>query len=29
MWKYQVATPWTPQGEKWVAMERIFSLQQQ
>jgi L-rhamnose mutarotase len=29
MWHYQVATPWTPQGEKWVAMERIFSLKQQ
>jgi len=29
MWHYQAATPWTPQGEKWVAMERIFSLQQQ
>jgi L-rhamnose mutarotase len=29
MWKYQVATPWTPAGEKWVEMERIFSLAQQ
>ncbi|MBP1130565.1 L-rhamnose mutarotase [Serratia sp. PL17] len=29
MWHYQVATPWTPQGDKWVVMERIFSLQQQ
>jgi L-rhamnose mutarotase len=29
MWKYQRATPWTPAGEKWVAMERIFSLQEQ
>ncbi|CAI1746202.1 L-rhamnose mutarotase [Serratia proteamaculans] len=29
MWHYQVATPWTPQGEKWVEMERIFSLQKQ
>lgn len=29
MWQYQVATPWTPPGEKWVAMERIFSLTQQ
>ena len=27
MWKYQVPTPWTPAGEKWVPMERIFSLQ--
>ena len=29
MWQYQQPTPWTPVGEKWVAMERIFSLQQQ
>jgi len=29
MWKYQRATPWTPNGEKWVAMERLFSLQEQ
>lgn len=29
MWQYQVATPWTPAGEKWVEMERIFSLTQQ
>ena len=29
MWQYQVPTPWTPAGEKWVPMERIFSLQGQ
>jgi len=29
MWRYQRPTPWTPPGEKWVAMERIFSLQSQ
>lgn len=29
MWQYQVATPWTPKGEKWVEMEQIFSLQKQ
>lgn len=29
MWQFQRPTPWTPQGEKWVAMARIFSLQQQ
>ncbi|SQJ29892.1 Uncharacterised protein [Serratia rubidaea] len=29
MWKYQVATPWTPPGEKWVVMEQIFSLTEQ
>ncbi|QNK65396.1 L-rhamnose mutarotase [Variovorax sp. PAMC26660] len=26
MWKFQAPTPWTPEGEKWVAMERIFAL---
>ena len=29
MWTYQVPTPWTPVGEKWVPMERIFSLRAQ
>ena len=29
MWRYQLPTPWTPVGEKWVAMERIFSLRAQ
>jgi L-rhamnose mutarotase len=26
MWKFQAPTPWTPEGEKWVAMARIFAL---
>lgn len=26
MWTYQAPTPWTPQGEKWVPMQRIFDL---
>jgi L-rhamnose mutarotase len=26
MWKYQKALPWARPGEKWVAMQRIFSL---
>lgn len=26
MWTYQVPTPWTHAGEKWVPMTRIFSL---
>lgn len=29
MWQFQRPTPWTPPGEKWVAMERIFSLHDQ
>jgi len=29
MWNYQVPTPWTPVGEKWVAMARIFKLSEQ
>ncbi|SRR5690606_17971959 len=29
MWQFQVATPWAREGEKWVAMEKIFDLQQQ
>ena len=29
MWKYQVPTPWTPSGQKWVAMTRIFDLKSQ
>ena len=24
MWKFQAPTPWTPKGEKWTAMEKIF-----
>jgi L-rhamnose mutarotase len=26
MWKFQAPTPWTPEGGKWVGMERIFEL---
>jgi L-rhamnose mutarotase len=26
MWTYQVPTPWTPSGEKWVPMAKIFDL---
>jgi L-rhamnose mutarotase len=26
MWTYQAPTPWTPEGEKWVPMARIFDL---
>jgi L-rhamnose mutarotase len=26
MWTYQVPTPWTPAGEKWVSMAKIFDL---
>lgn len=29
MWRYQAPTPWTPQGEKWVTMKRIFDLSAQ
>lgn len=29
MWKYQRPTPWTPSGEKWMLMERIFTLTDQ
>lgn len=29
MWTFQAPTPWTPAGEKWVAMRRIFDLSQQ
>lgn len=29
MWKYQRPTPWTPAGEKWVELTRIFSLAEQ
>lgn len=27
MWTYQAPTPWTPRGQKWVPMRRIFKLQ--
>jgi L-rhamnose mutarotase len=26
MWRYQVPTPWTPAGVKWIAAEPIFDL---
>jgi L-rhamnose mutarotase len=29
MWQFQAPTPWTPAGQKWVPMNRIFDLQQQ
>ncbi len=29
MWRFQAATPWTPDGEKWVRMTCIFDLAQQ
>ena len=29
MWTFQAPTPWTPAGEKWVPMQRIFNLQDQ
>jgi L-rhamnose mutarotase len=29
MWHYQKPTPWTPAGEKWVPMTRIFDLNSQ
>ncbi|HTL08066.1 MAG TPA: L-rhamnose mutarotase [Chitinophagaceae bacterium] len=27
MWKYQQAMPWARPGEKWLLMDKIFSLQ--
>jgi L-rhamnose mutarotase len=29
MWTYQAPTRWTPPGEKWVPMQRIFDLKSQ
>lgn len=26
MWNHQAPTPWTPAGEKWVPMAKIFDL---
>ncbi len=28
MWEYQQAIPWAEEGEKWVTMDRIFSLRE-
>jgi L-rhamnose mutarotase len=28
MWEFQAPTPWTPAGQKWVLMDRLFDLQQ-
>lgn len=29
MWKYQAGLPWAKKGEKWVLMDKIFSLDEQ
>ena len=29
MWRFQSPTPWTPVGQKWTPMHRIFDLTQQ
>ncbi len=29
MWKFQYPLPWAKEGEKWVPMDRIFSLNEQ
>ena len=26
MWQFQAPTPWTPHGEKWTPMSKIFDL---
>jgi len=26
MWRFQKATPWTPEGTKWTPMQRLFCL---
>jgi L-rhamnose mutarotase len=26
MWRFQVPTPWTPAGQKWTLMTRLFDL---
>lgn len=26
MWKFQQALPWAKEGEKWILMDKIFSL---
>jgi L-rhamnose mutarotase len=27
MWTFQAPTPWTPAGQKWVPMRRVFKLE--
>ncbi len=27
MWTFQAPTPWTPAGQKWVRMRRVFQLE--
>jgi L-rhamnose mutarotase len=27
MWTFQSPTPWTPAGQKWVRMRRVFQLE--
>jgi L-rhamnose mutarotase len=29
MWQFQTGTPWTPAGEKWLSMDKIFDLSSQ
>ncbi|MFL9924857.1 L-rhamnose mutarotase [Herbaspirillum lusitanum] len=29
MWRFQAPTPWTPAGEKWTPMNKIFDLSAQ
>ncbi|TWI58629.1 L-rhamnose mutarotase [Pseudomonas duriflava] len=29
MWRYQAPTPWTPEGSKWIPMQKIFGLADQ
>lgn len=29
MWEFQASTPWTPDGEKWIPMTKIFDLADQ
>src|SRR5450830_1488023 len=29
MWQFQAPTPWTPPGEKWTPMNKIFDLGKQ
>jgi Domain of unknown function (DUF718). len=28
MWRFQAPTPWTPTGQKWMPMQRIFDLRE-